>query len=309
MRLAVCVATFRRPEGLGRLLDGLAALEEPAAGAVSVVVVDNDPELSARAVVEAARARLPWPVRYLAEPRQGVSFARNAALDVTADQDFVVFIDDDETPTPAWLRELLACQRETGAAAVCGPVLPRFEPTAPVWITAAFRLCYLQPPPDRPLVEIATGNLLLARRALDAHGLRFDESVALIGGEDTLLGQQLVACGEQIGWAEHATVHELVPASRARLPWLLGRWYRTGNIEAMLAMRTRQGMAGRLAGLVGGLLRVGLGAGALAMSLPSFAFGERQPTLRRLYTVCRGLGMVASVFGRHREEYRTVHGA
>jgi succinoglycan biosynthesis protein ExoM len=100
-----------------------------------------------------------------------------------------------------------------------------------------------------------------------------------------------------------------VPASRMRLTWLLARWYRTGNIEALLAMRGRKGLSGRARGLIGGLARIGLGTAALLLVLPHLVLGGRLPALRRLYTICRGLGMMASVFGRHRNEYRTLHGA
>jgi hypothetical protein len=50
-RVAVCVATYRRPDGLARLLDGLAALTGDAL--VRVVVNDNDPEGPARDACEA----------------------------------------------------------------------------------------------------------------------------------------------------------------------------------------------------------------------------------------------------------------
>jgi glycosyltransferase involved in cell wall biosynthesis len=309
VRLAICIITFRRPAGLARLLDGLRAIERPEGAELFVVVVDNDPEESAAAVADAARIASAWPLRYLRETRRGVSFARNAALAAASDADFIAFVDDDEVPGTAWLVELVARQRASGAAAVCGLTLPQFEPGAASWLEAAFRLCYMQPRSDRPLTELATGNLLLDRRALERHGLRFDEALSLIGGEDTMLGRELVERGEQIAWAERAVVHEFVPASRMRLAWLLGRWYRTGNIETILAMRGRRGVSGRCRGLIGGLARIGLGGAALVLALPRLLTGARPPVLRRLYTVCRGLGMVASVFGRHRNEYRTTHGA
>jgi succinoglycan biosynthesis protein ExoM len=309
VRLAICIITFRRPAGLGRLLEGLRTLEQPDGTDVSIVVVDNDPEGSAAVVVDAARTGMACPIRYHLEPRRGVSFARNTALSAGADADFIAFIDDDEIPSPAWLVELVACRRASGAAAVCGLTLPQFEPGAAPWLEAAFRLCYMQPRPGRPLTELATGNLLLDRRALEKHGLRFDEALALIGGEDTMLGRDLVESGEKIAWAERALVHEHVPVSRMRLAWLLGRWYRTGNIEAILAMRRRHGLSGRCRGLIGGFARIGLGGAALLLALPRLLTGARPLVLRRLYTVCRGFGMVASVFGRHRNEYRTVHGA
>lgn len=308
MRVAVCIATCRRPESLARLLRALARVIAPEDAEVAVVVVDNDPGQSARGTVERARRELPWPLRYVTEPRPGVSFARNTALDDAAGYDFVAFIDDDETPGERWLVELVACQRRTGAAAVCGPAILRFEAPPPHWIRSAFALCYATARPKAPLIEISTNNLLLDRRVLDRHRLRFDERLSLIGGEDTMLGWDLVRCGESIAWSERALVEEHVPAARATLAWLLKRWYRTGNIEALLAMRRRRGVAGRIFGLAGGLARVGLGTARMVLDLPWFACGGRERGLRRLYTVCRGLGMVAGVFGRHHFEYRGLHG-
>lgn len=308
MRLALCVATRTRPDGLARLLEALSTLRQPERLEVEVVVVDNDPGQSARAVVDAARAQLRWPVRYLVEPRPGVSFARNAALDATRGCDLIAFIDDDETPAADWLAELLARHRETGAAAVTGPTEPRFEGKPPAWLIDAFQLCYIRPKPERPLTEVTTGNLLLARAALERHELRFDERLSLVGGEDTLLASELAHAGETIAWAERALVYDHVPASRVRLGWLLRRWYRTGNVEALLAMHARRGLPGRALGLAGGLARLGLGTAALAASLPGLLLGARGHAVRRLYTVARGLGMLASVCGRHHQEYRTIHG-
>jgi succinoglycan biosynthesis protein ExoM len=168
-------------------------------------------------------------------------------------------------------------------------------------------LCYIRPRPGRPLAELMSGNLLLVRAALERHRLRFDERLALIGGEDTVLARELVRAGERIAWAERALVHEHLPAARARLSWILRRWYRTGNIEALVAMRARDGLAGRLLGFGGGLVRVGGGLLALAGTLPWLMGGRPERALRRLYTVARGLGMVAGVLGRHHHEYRTRH--
>lgn len=308
MRIAVCIATCGRPDGLARLLRAFATMDVPGKAELEIVVVDNDAGQSARAAVETACAQLLWPVRYLVEEQRGVSFARNAALDATREHDFIAFIDDDETPAPEWLSELLACQGRSGAAAVTGPTAARFEGDPPAWLIDAFHLCYIRPKPGRPLTEITTGNVLFSRPVLERHGLRFDERLSLVGGEDTLLAWQLARAGETIAWAERALVYDHVPASRVQLGWLLRRWYRTGNIEAVLAMTGRRGLAGRARGLAGGLARLGLGTAALAASLPWLAFGGRERTLRRLYTVARGLGMLASVFGRHHQEYRTIHG-
>src|SRR3546814_12271773 len=99
MRGSRGAATYGRPEGFGRLLDGLAALEQSGASEPIGVIVDNSADSEARVQVAAAAERFPWPLHYVAEPRRGITFARNAALDTAAAQDcaFVAFIDRKST--------------------------------------------------------------------------------------------------------------------------------------------------------------------------------------------------------------------
>src|SRR4051812_2660139 len=75
--VTVVVPTFRRSVSLQRLLQSLS--EQSASFAWDVVVVDNDAERSAHAVVESA-ARAGLAVRYEHEPRTGVAHARNRGV-------------------------------------------------------------------------------------------------------------------------------------------------------------------------------------------------------------------------------------
>src|SRR5262249_12278052 len=127
VRLVVCVITFRRPEGLARLLRAMAAQRfTPGLECrLRMMVVDNDPAGSARAICDDARGWLPVPLDYEVEPRPGIPLARNRCLDrVGADEDALVFIDDDEWPATDWLDELVAAWRRFGTEAVHGPALP-----------------------------------------------------------------------------------------------------------------------------------------------------------------------------------------
>src|SRR3712207_291321 len=105
MKVAICIATYLRPEGLWRVLQSLDALRfssspEPD---VEVVVIDNDPDGSAGATCERAKGATRWPIRYVHEPRRGISQVRNRAVEVTrATADFIAFIDDDEIAEPQW---------------------------------------------------------------------------------------------------------------------------------------------------------------------------------------------------------------
>ena len=175
MKVALCIPTCRRPSGLARLGRSLETLRLPYGVDPVLVIVDNDPDGSARTRAEAVAALIEWPLRYRVEPRPGVSFVRNTALDLAQDCDFVAFIDDDETAEADWLAELLSVQRATGAAAVTGPTLAMFSAAGPTWLRPAFELCQVRPEPDRAMREFATCNLLLDRRVLERF---FDESGA-----------------------------------------------------------------------------------------------------------------------------------
>src|SRR5690606_12136505 len=169
-RVAIGVTTFRRPGLLATLLDSLALLRSPGGRGVQplVVVVDNDADGSARSVAEARAAVLPWPVRYVIEPRRGISHGRNRvvaeALDAGADH--VAFIDDDETASPGWLAELLRVQAAFDADAVEGPVVPRYAPDVPDWVRRGGFFEEARWPTGTPRPTAKAGNVLITRRLL-----------------------------------------------------------------------------------------------------------------------------------------------
>ena len=100
----VCVCTYRRRE-LELTLRSIGALDVPPDATVRIVVADNDAVPSARRLVDAVAAELPFELLYLHCPAANISIARNACLD-NSTGDFLAFIDDDETASSAWLAEL-----------------------------------------------------------------------------------------------------------------------------------------------------------------------------------------------------------
>ena len=105
-RVGICIATFRRRELLRQLLVGMSRLtfERMRTPDILVVVVDNDAARSAADVCDSVA--LPWPAKYVVEPRRGIAQARNRAIREAEDPDFLVFLDDDEVPTPLVARRI-----------------------------------------------------------------------------------------------------------------------------------------------------------------------------------------------------------
>src|SRR3546814_10239624 len=77
---SVVVPTFRRTASLRRTLGSCLRQCGIDPAAFEIVVVDNCPGGSARETVAAAAAGTPVAIRYVHEPRPGVSHARNAGV-------------------------------------------------------------------------------------------------------------------------------------------------------------------------------------------------------------------------------------
>jgi succinoglycan biosynthesis protein ExoM len=307
VKVDVCVLTYRRPRSLLRLLGALQELRLPGeAPELRVIVVDNDPEESARQACEDARSWLSAPLVYVVEKRRGIPQARNAALSASLSHShFLAFVDDDEVPEPDWLAELLRVQRAGDADAVAGPVLPRFEPGAARWLTRG-GLFDLPRYATGTRIDCAyTGNVLVRAEALAQMDALFDERLALTGGSDREFFERFAAAGHRIVWADAAIVHEWVPASRVSARWLLARAFRVGcstvRIERQRAARARSA-AWILANACWCIVK-----GTLLLA-PAVLRG-RVASLRALRLVWYGAGRLHGLGGFSYEEYRTVHGS
>jgi len=302
--VSICIATCSRPQGLANLLGAFETLGIPAGVAFQVVVVDNDPAGSAKAVCDEVVERHAYPLRYLVEKRRGIPFARNAALGVAlSDSDFIAFIDDDEVPESDWLSELLRVQDYYRAGVVTGPCLPQYTEPPPNWIVEGG---FHERPrhPTGTLRHVAfTHNALVCAAVFDGIDRYFDESMALNGGDDEEFFARVFAAGFQIIWADNAIVHESVPASRSTVRWLVQRGFRVGTSSAWVQLKHRSSTALRL--LAHGAFCMVKGT-ALALSLP---LSGRAAAVKGLRLFGYGLGRIAGSSGYLHQEYRIVHGA
>jgi GT2 family glycosyltransferase len=304
--VAVCVLTYHRPAGLARLLGALQDLRFPdAAPEIRLVVVDNDPEASARGVCDELDARLPFSVTYLVEKRRGIPQARNAALGAAMGAaEFVAFLDDDEIPEPDWLAELLRVQRLYDADAVTGSCLPRFDAPPPRWIEEGGLFERPRWPTGRPLHFAYTGNVLVRTRSLAAMEALFDERLALIGSEDSEFFQRFARAGYRIIWCDTAVVHDTVPESCANLRWILARAYRAGAAEAYIERKLLPGPTTALRVLAHGAYCIAKGSLLLATA----ALRGRAAAAGALHLASFGAGRMGGLFGLQYAEYRRTHG-
>jgi glycosyltransferase involved in cell wall biosynthesis len=246
VHISVCVCTFKRPDLLRELLEGLVGQNTRGAFAYSIIVVDNDRLESGRPTVERFQHATPGMVNYFVEAEQSIAKARNTAVG-HASGDLVAFIDDDEVPGPDWLHILHTALARFQADGILGPVEPRFVIPPPAWAIKAGLF-------KRPnglgrrtgsvlhWSQTGTGNVLLRRAVLgQADGpfrLEFGS-----GGEDTDFFRRAMARGGLFLWCDEAVVYETVPVERTRLSFQLRRALLRGKVALASP-------AGRPAGLL-----------------------------------------------------------
>lgn len=304
-RVTVAVLTFRRLESLSALLPLLVEQVMEACPSGRVLVVDNDPEASA---VGMASKGGEWGCRvdFVCEAVPGIAAARNRALFECADDEVIVFIDDDERPRQGWLAALLTTYVAQRPAAVAGPVISEIEgDVVDAFVTAGqfFARRYRYRTGDK-LEAAATNNLLLDLESVRRSGLRFDPEFGISGGSDTLFSRQLVQAGLDIIWCGEAVVVDIVPATRSTRDWVLRRAFRSGNAWARTSMVLAENPASRVVTWVGlawsGAVRC---AGGSARFVLGWATGSLAHQARGCRTLARGAGMLAGLGGVVYEEY------
>lgn len=176
MDISVILSTYNRCELLPEALQSLS--DQQANGVeYEIIVVDNNSTDRTKEVVEQFKARNSR-IRYVFEGRQGLSYGRNAGIQV-AHADAIAFTDDDVQVATDWILSIQqALSQYPDAEFLGGRVLPLFEDPLPVWAHTKMPPLALQDLGNEPLVlsnsdrRCLIGACLIARRrALARAGL------------------------------------------------------------------------------------------------------------------------------------------
>lgn len=228
--VSVVVCTRDRAARLRVTLESLAGVRVPTDLEWEVVVVDNDSTDGTVEVVEVFRDRL--PLRHVRETVPGLSHARNRGV-LSADGDFLIWVDDDVDVPPGWLEAWVTGFRDFPEADFYGSdIAVRFDVDPPGWVLAGWeRLGSLFAERRTPGhgQEVSADYLPFganyAVRAEVQRGSRYDPTLGragdgLAGGEETTLLLGWLQAGRVGRWIEGAgLVHRLGP-ERYELPRL-----------------------------------------------------------------------------------------
>lgn len=301
MKISVCIATYRREERLGLLLDDLVKQDYLP---TEVVVIDNDATGSARAVVQ-RRIELgtPFPIQYDIQPLKNISLTRNRTV-ALASGDWIAFVDDDERAPAPWLKQLARTVVHCKADGALGPVVPIVPLDAPQWIQRGqfYDWSRMKTGDQVPLNKLRFGNVILRGNFLRTTPEPFDANYGLTGGEDGDLLMRLVQQGAEIVWCDQAIVFEPVEAGRLSLRWLLLRAMRGGQDFARHKLNGRLGHLTALGQLQLFLRALLQSLVASVLTLFYLPFGRHRAAYW-LLKASANLGKMSIFLGLHYQEY------
>jgi GT2 family glycosyltransferase len=261
MDLTVVICTHNRAGLLGQTLDALARARRPDGVRAEVLVVANACSDDTHALLAKAQQEPAWrdlPLRWLAEPRAGKSYALNRAIAET-DAAALCFIDDDQFIDQAFLTtlaEALATHPDYGI--LCGRIRPAWDGREPAWVHATGRY-YI---PIRPFPEYdfgdepkdipadhklpSGGNITVRRWVFEQVGAFSTElgpqGHNLMGGEDHEFLQRCLARGVRILYVPGLKQLHAIEPERMRTGYMLRKSYLRSLSARRMSREPAQGL-------------------------------------------------------------------
>ena len=222
---SVVICTYNRAQYLQQTLQSVVE-QDFSSEKFEIVVVDNNSPDRTEAVAFSFRDQYKnITLRYFKELQQGISYGRNRGVS-EASGEYIVFLDDDETVEPGFLKNLDDFYSEYKEASLtAGPVIPVFETTPPDWlspftmrlITGAYdkgKNIKVVGPKDYP----GTGHATFRKSLFVKYG-GFNTDLgrkgsSLLGAEDKDFFFRLIQNGVKCYYVPGAAIYHHIPASK-----------------------------------------------------------------------------------------------
>lgn len=281
--VSIIICTYNRSALLIQTLQSLLALEDLEQA--EIIVVDNhskdDTAACVKEFIGTYGARL--DIRYIMEPLQGLSAARNTGI-LASKASIIAFLDDDAIPCRTWITTIVSTfNSRPEVMAMGGKIAPIFESKRPEWLIKPFELPYTIVDLGSRIKEYP-GQLHPCGANMAMRKLVFDISLfpldlgrkgdSLLSGEETWLFGQIQREGHSILYHPQMAVDHFVPTNRLTEDWILKRYYSQGISNAM-----------KSEGVKGKILLIGKTAAKLAYILADSILSRSKG--RKLLNKCR----------------------
>jgi glucosyl-dolichyl phosphate glucuronosyltransferase len=243
IHLSVIVCTYNRRDLLAGCLQSLAA-QTLFPDRFDVLVVDNNSTDETAAAVEGHRATVPT-LRYVFEPVQGLSHARNRGA-TEARGTHLVYVDDDARLPPTYLSCVLETLERTQPDILGGPVYPFYTEAKPRWFKDHYEIRHYAEASGFSTTCGVSGSNFVIRKDVLARLGGFDPSLGMRGAEQRFGEDRKVletyrkvtpADAQRVYYDLDCVVLHHVPAHKMRIGYVLARGFQGGRMTVVVTER------------------------------------------------------------------------
>lgn len=239
MTIAVC--SYNRVNRLPSLIRALRS--QQCSIPFDLLVVENNCTDNTHEVLLGLQSETGAPLRMVNETNQGISYARNRAIEECLDSDFMLFMDDDELPCDHLVQAAVDAFETTDALCVGGKVIVDFSLLQrPEWLednllgflaqvdygSEMFQIKF-------PSTPIWTSNIAYDMRLFrDSPDLRFDlrynrAGKGVGGGEDVIMFEELLKRNLPVYYQPKMAVLHSVEAWRLKRRYFIHLHFDSGK--------------------------------------------------------------------------------
>lgn len=308
-KVVVGIPTFKRPNGLRRLLESIA--KQNCSFELIVLVADNEGEngQGIAAALDISDSGFPFSLEAIAVDDRGISHVRNALMEKAfgdLEADMLAMVDDDEWVEPQWISSLVQVKQQTGADIVGGAVDPDFEVEPPKWADG-LGIYYRSRSQESGLVGLVQGttNVLISRTVyVNYPKEKFDAFYSLVGGGDKEFFMRLKRQGAIFAYSHLAKSHEVFGESRLTRSWALERAFRIGAGDMRIFLIGKPKSTSILTEVAKIFIAYVI---YFFLSIISRMFDTRK-YMRNKLKLFRQKGKVSGLLGKQKQVYKNVHG-
>ncbi len=249
MDCSIIICTYNQAENLKQALAAVLK-QKYARDKLEVLIIDNRSTDRTRQVVESFINNGDYPVRYVYEPKPGLSHARNRGIR-EARGEIVIFIDDDALPkNEHWAANIVNVYSDPQVCAAGGDLEPSWpKGKKPQWLSN-----FLLPPlgiADFGLSKVTElhypvypwgANISYRKKSVREAGgflteLGWSSNGTMISGEETELNLRLEKAGKKIVYVPNAAVLHVISEKKLTESWFMKRAFAQGLSDAAIDIK------------------------------------------------------------------------
>lgn len=229
MKLSALICTYKRPDLIINLLADMEAAAAVFSDKWELVVIDNAGDAETKEACDSSPLS-GVKLRYVHEPKTGLSSARNRAVKESTGE-YLLFLDDDVSFNPDFIKQMLEAINEHDADIICPRMITPANPAWPGWLKFRLKSGVGQFDLGNSELELNTstkipvGACMCFRRSVYERSGPFAENLDRLGGKpfggsDTLLLWKAFQAGTTGIYVPHFTInHEFISEKNTKKYW------------------------------------------------------------------------------------------